>query len=137
MLEDLSTRELLGIAPLLAVIVFFGVYPSFMIDRIEPSVDALISVIEADDLTFDEAEPTSPERSGAEGLTESLEEAEAKKEAKEETDELSLGADSGSRSQIESGTTFDIFTGHPESASNRHPDESQDLDSGFPIGGES
>lgn len=80
-LKDLSVKEILGIAPLLAVIVFFGVYPTFMLDRIEPSVDLLIADIESDVATFDESEPNQevPERSGPEGLTESLEIAEEKK----------------------------------------------------------
>ncbi len=79
-LKELSMKELAGIAPLLVLIVFLGVYPNFMLDRIEPSVDALIATIEAGDSEFTEAEPLAPERSGADGLTESLEEAETKKE---------------------------------------------------------
>ncbi len=49
--EDLETPdmrwgELAVMAPLLALIVFLGVYPKPVLERIEPSVDALISHIE-------------------------------------------------------------------------------------------
>src|SRR5205814_1808774 len=43
---DLSWADGLVLAPLLAAIVFLGVYPKPMLDRIEPSVDKLISHIE-------------------------------------------------------------------------------------------
>jgi NADH-quinone oxidoreductase subunit M len=43
---DLSWREGLVMAPLLAGILFLGVYPKPMLDRIEPSVDRLISHVE-------------------------------------------------------------------------------------------
>ena len=43
---DLSWREGLVMAPLLALIVFLGVYPKPMLDRIEPSVTRLVDHIE-------------------------------------------------------------------------------------------
>ena len=50
--EDLQTPdmrwgELAVMAPLLALIVFLGVYPKPVLERIEPSVDALVAHIEA------------------------------------------------------------------------------------------
>ncbi|MDH5237926.1 MAG: NADH-quinone oxidoreductase subunit M, partial [Acidimicrobiia bacterium] len=54
---DLTLREGLVLAPLLAFIVFLGVYPKPMLERIEPAVDELIAHVETrvDDFT----EPTS------------------------------------------------------------------------------
>jgi NADH-quinone oxidoreductase subunit M len=54
-MPDLSWREGLVMAPLLALIVFLGVYPKPMLDRIEPSVGRLVSHIEANS---DYVEPT-------------------------------------------------------------------------------
>jgi NADH-quinone oxidoreductase subunit M len=45
-IADLSLKEGLVMAPLVALIVFLGVYPKPMLDRIEPSVDALVEHIE-------------------------------------------------------------------------------------------
>ena len=45
-MPDLSWREGLVMAPLLALIVFLGVYPKPMLDRIEPSVTRLVDHIE-------------------------------------------------------------------------------------------
>jgi NADH-quinone oxidoreductase subunit M len=45
-MEDLNFREKLAIAPLLILIVFMGVYPKPFLDRIDPSVKALITHIE-------------------------------------------------------------------------------------------
>jgi len=44
---DLTWREGLVMAPLLGLIVFLGVYPKPMLERIEPAVDRLVSHIEA------------------------------------------------------------------------------------------
>ena len=44
---DLSWREGMVMAPLLGLIVFLGVYPKPVLDRIEPSVDRLVAHIEA------------------------------------------------------------------------------------------
>ena len=43
--REMSLREGLVMAPLVALIVFCGVYPKPMLDRIEPSVKALIEHI--------------------------------------------------------------------------------------------
>ena len=46
-MHDLTTKERLTIAPLLALIVLLGVYPKFMLDRIEPSVHRELAGITA------------------------------------------------------------------------------------------
>jgi NADH-quinone oxidoreductase subunit M len=43
---ELRLREGLVMAPLLAAIVFFGVYPKPILDRIEPAVDRLVAHVE-------------------------------------------------------------------------------------------
>ncbi len=43
---DLSTAERLVLVPLIALIVFLGVYPKPVLDRIEPSVKALVAHVE-------------------------------------------------------------------------------------------
>ena len=59
-MPDLSWREGLVMAPLLGLIVFLGVYPKPMLDRIEPSVERLVGHIEDHSTS---ASPRSP-RSG-------------------------------------------------------------------------
>lgn len=89
-MRDLRFSEFLSIAPLLALIVFLGVYPKPMLERIEPSVDALIAHIEANVDGFSEDEPEAPaDPAGSHELTEVLEERE---EAAEEADQAE-GAD--------------------------------------------
>ncbi len=46
-MPDMSRRELAIMAPLLAAIVFLGVYPKPVLERIEPAVDRLIAHVEA------------------------------------------------------------------------------------------
>lgn len=97
-MPDLRLSEFLTIAPLLALIVFLGVYPKPMLERIEPSVDALIAHIEANVDGFEEDEPEAPEEpAGTHELTEVLEEREAAKEKKleekAEAEALTEGAD--------------------------------------------
>ncbi|MBW3575285.1 MAG: NADH-quinone oxidoreductase subunit M, partial [Actinobacteria bacterium] len=45
-MPDMSRRELAVLAPLLAAIVFLGVYPKPVLDRIEPAVDRLLTHVE-------------------------------------------------------------------------------------------
>ncbi|MBJ31870.1 MAG: NADH-quinone oxidoreductase subunit M [Acidimicrobiaceae bacterium] len=45
-MADLNLREGLVLAPLLALIVFMGVYPKPVIERMEPAVDALVAHVE-------------------------------------------------------------------------------------------
>jgi NADH-quinone oxidoreductase subunit M len=58
---ELRWREGLLMAPLLGLIVFLGVYPKPVLERMEPSVDLLIEHVEQNVPDFDEP---SPERSG-------------------------------------------------------------------------
>jgi NADH-quinone oxidoreductase subunit M len=44
---ELKAREALVILPFIGIIVFTGVYPKPMLERIEPAVDALIAHVEA------------------------------------------------------------------------------------------
>ena len=64
-MEDLRTIELLGIAPLLALIIFLGVYPKPVLERIEPAVDRLIEHVEVHSDGFKEPEPDFVEPAGA------------------------------------------------------------------------
>ena len=59
-MPDLKVSEMLAIAPLMLLIVFMGVYPKPVLDRIEPSVDVLISHVEANVDGFVEPEPDAP-----------------------------------------------------------------------------
>ena len=56
-MEDLKVSEGLVLLPMLVLIVFLGVYPKPMLERIEPSVDALIEHIDAN--VDDWSEPTA------------------------------------------------------------------------------
>ncbi len=68
-MPDLKVSEMLAIAPLMVLIVFMGVYPKPVLERIEPSVDVLISHVEANVEGFVEPEPDAPaEPAGAEEL---------------------------------------------------------------------
>jgi NADH-quinone oxidoreductase subunit M len=44
-LPDLTPREIVTLAPLLLLIVLIGVYPGFILTRLEPSVHALLQQI--------------------------------------------------------------------------------------------
>jgi NADH-quinone oxidoreductase subunit M len=57
-ISDLSWREGLVMAPLLGLIVFLGVYPKPMLDRIEPAVHKLVAHVE-DHSDFREPEVAS------------------------------------------------------------------------------
>ncbi len=56
-MKDLTFSEGLVMAPLLAAIVFMGVYPKPVLERMEPAVDALIAHVETNVDGFHEAEP--------------------------------------------------------------------------------
>jgi NADH-quinone oxidoreductase subunit M len=45
-LRDLNVREVAILAPIVAVVVFLGVYPKPALERIEPAVDAILERIE-------------------------------------------------------------------------------------------
>ena len=53
-MADLNIREGLVLAPLLALIVFLGVYPKPVIERMQPAVDALVAHVERYVPAFDE-----------------------------------------------------------------------------------
>ena len=53
-MADLNIREGLVLAPLLALIIFLGVYPKPVIERMEPAVDALVAHVERHVAAFDE-----------------------------------------------------------------------------------
>ena len=57
---DLKLTERLVMVPLLVLIVFLGIYPKPVLDRIEPSVDRILNRMEEQVDRYDE--PTHPER---------------------------------------------------------------------------
>jgi NADH-quinone oxidoreductase subunit M len=57
-MKELTPWEGLVIAPLLVGIVFLGVYPKPMLERMEPAVDRLVAHVEAQVEDFDEPVPT-------------------------------------------------------------------------------
>jgi NADH-quinone oxidoreductase subunit M len=61
-MADMSWREGLVIAPLLVLIVFMGVYPRPVIERMEPAVDRLVAHVETHVEDFDE--PVNQGRAG-------------------------------------------------------------------------
>ncbi|MEZ5376484.1 MAG: NADH-quinone oxidoreductase subunit M [Acidimicrobiales bacterium] len=68
-MPDLKVSELMAIAPLMVLIVFMGVYPKPVLERIEPSVDVLITHVTDHVDGFVEPEPDAPaEPAGAEQL---------------------------------------------------------------------
>jgi NADH-quinone oxidoreductase subunit M len=58
-MPDMTWREGLIMAPMVGLIVFLGVYPKPVLDRMEPSVDRLIAHIE-DNSDFREPAPATP-----------------------------------------------------------------------------
>jgi NADH-quinone oxidoreductase subunit M len=63
-MPDMTWRERGIMLPLLALIVFLGVYPKPVIDRIQPSVDRLIAHVEQHS---DFQEPTVAQANGSDG----------------------------------------------------------------------
>ena len=59
--KDLTNWERLTLLPLIVAIVFLGIYPKPMLDRIEPAVDKLVTHIEVtiEDGSFTEPVPTT------------------------------------------------------------------------------
>ncbi len=87
-MKDLRPYELAGILPLLFLIVALGVYPRPVLDRIEPSVEALLQTTEE-----------RPERPGVEGIVAAAEEAE--EHGDDDYGEDSHSEDSGDDSHAE------------------------------------
>jgi NADH-quinone oxidoreductase subunit M len=77
---ELTWREGLVLAPLLGLIVFLGVYPKPVLDRMEPAVDRLVTHVEDNS---DYTEPTI----ASEGPAESEPEPESGSEAESESEE--------------------------------------------------
>ena len=91
---DLKLSEGLSLLPLIALIVFLGVYPKLMIERIEPSVDRLLTHVALNVPGFSENQGSESERGTAEDLTRAAEAAEeAAAEAAE--DVAAHGGESG------------------------------------------
>lgn len=61
-LPDLDRRELATLAPLLALSLFLGIYPQPVLERVEPSVTALIEHVES---RTDYRQPPVAEREAA------------------------------------------------------------------------
>jgi NADH-quinone oxidoreductase subunit M len=61
-MPDLKAREALVLAPLLGLIVFLGVYPKPVLDRMEPSVVALIDHVSRNVTDFSEKGPKTDEQ---------------------------------------------------------------------------
>jgi NADH-quinone oxidoreductase subunit M len=57
---ELTVREASVLLPLIGIIVFTGIYPKPMLDRIEPAVDALITHVE-ERTGYEEPQPTLAE----------------------------------------------------------------------------
>jgi len=58
---ELKVREAIVLLPFIGVIVFTGVYPKPMLDRIQPSVDRLVAHVE-ERAGFESSRPTVIER---------------------------------------------------------------------------
>jgi NADH-quinone oxidoreductase subunit M len=72
-MKDLKVREIAVLVPFIVAIVFMGVYPKPVIDRMEPAVDALVAHVEQHVDGF--VEPVNQNRGGA-GWTDALHQAE-------------------------------------------------------------
>jgi len=84
-MKDMTMAEGLSLLPLLGLIVFLGVYPKPMIERMEPAVEALVAHVETHVAEFTDTEPEGPAEVSDEGdLTDALIKAEEKKAEKEE-----------------------------------------------------
>ena len=87
-MPELRLSEGLAILPLLFLIVFMGVYPKPVLERMEPAVERLVAHIEfnVDGFTEPGPEQFPDEPATAEDLTHTLEEAEAAEEDHSEDD---------------------------------------------------
>ncbi len=105
-MPELKASEGLVLLPLLVLIVFMGVYPKPMLERIEPSIERLVAHVEANVDGFIEPGPVQvPERpSDAVTLTEALEEAE-KKAAREEGEVEDSVDEEGREASLAEGET--------------------------------
>ncbi len=67
--KDMNPRETLAIVALVIPIVFLGVYPKPVIERLEPSIDRLLAHVEDNVDGFHPADTPEPERRSAEDLS--------------------------------------------------------------------
>ena len=91
---ELTWREGAVLAPLLALIVFLGVYPKPLLERMEPAVERLITHVE------DNSDLVSPEVEPSDELLDA-EEAESDDDSPDDTDDA--GADSDADEHAEAG----------------------------------
>ena len=91
---ELTWREGAVLAPLLALIVFLGVYPKPLLERMEPAVERLITHVE------DNSDFVSPEVEPSDELLDA-EEAESDDDSPDDTDDA--GADSDADEHAEAG----------------------------------
>jgi NADH-quinone oxidoreductase subunit M len=72
----MTLSELLVMAPLLFLIVFLGIYPTPLLERMEPSVRAVVRHVEAEVEDFDSPGPSDgepvAEGGGSQGAGEAL-----------------------------------------------------------------
>lgn len=101
-MADLKLSELLGIAPLIVLIVFLGIYPQPVLDRISPAVDRLIEHVDSRVDDYDEQEPVLTDRTGADGLIAVAEKIHAEAEEGHSEDEDHSEEESRSGSEAES-----------------------------------
>lgn len=105
-MADLKVSELLGIAPLLVLIVFLGIYPKPVLDRIAPSVDKLVSHVAENVEGFEEQEPERPTRAGVGGLVAAVHDGEGHSDGEEHSDEeeaARTGAEGAESNENEGG----------------------------------
>jgi NADH-quinone oxidoreductase subunit M len=74
-MKDMTPWEGLVLAPILVGIVFLGVYPKPMLDRMEPAIDRLVAHVEANVDDFNEPTPTVVTRGSFAELLDSTHEA--------------------------------------------------------------
>jgi NADH-quinone oxidoreductase subunit M len=77
-MKDLNAREIGVLVPFIVAIVFMGLYPKPVIERMEPAVDALVAHVE---LHVDDFEEPVNQNRGGSGWTEAVEQVEAREEA--------------------------------------------------------
>jgi len=94
-MRDLDGREGLAVLALLVPIVFLGVYPKPVLERIEPSVDRLLAHVEANVEGFREVEGPAPAGNGPADL------ARVAAEAEEHADDHGDGGSSGGGAEAE------------------------------------
>ncbi len=102
-MPELRFSEGLAILPLLFLIVFMGVYPKPILDRMEPAVERLVTHVEANVNGFTEPGPEQfpSEPATAEDLTHTLEEAEERAEAEDHSEENGDHSEDGDHSEEE------------------------------------